>query len=63
MPIILDPDDDDDIDTWLDDDFEHARQLLKPYTQAMDKYPVNPNVVNNARNNIVDCLEQWRVVD
>ncbi len=57
MPVILAPDT---IDAWLDDDFEHAKQLLQPYNQPMDKYPVNPKVVNNARHNSVDCLERWQ---
>ncbi|MEE9413581.1 MAG: SOS response-associated peptidase family protein, partial [Methylococcales bacterium] len=56
MPVILNHSD---FDTWLDADFEQAKDLLQPSTQPMDKYPVNPKVVNNARNNTVNCLERW----
>ncbi len=56
MPVILAPSD---YDAWLDEDFEQAKQLLQPYDQPMDKYPVNPKVVNNARHNTVECLEHW----
>jgi putative SOS response-associated peptidase YedK len=57
MPVILKPSD---YDTWLDADFEQAKALLQPTDQPMDKYPVNPKVVNNTRNNSVDCLERWQ---
>jgi putative SOS response-associated peptidase YedK len=56
MPVILKPSD---FDTWLDAEYEQAKTLLQPTDQPMDKYPVNPKVVNNARNNTVVCLEPW----
>ncbi len=49
-----------DQDSWLDDPFDQAKTLLKPYAQPMEKYPVNPKRVNNSRNNAIDCLDQWQ---
>ena len=45
-------------DTWLCNDYEQAKGLLKPYSGEMAKYPVNPKVVNSARNNTVHCLDK-----
>ena len=45
---------------WLHDSFDQAKNLLQPYSQDMAKYPVNPNVVNNARNNLIQCLDKWQ---
>ncbi len=56
MPVILNLGD---VDTWLDADFEEAKTLLQPSDQPMDKYPVDPKVVNNARHNTVHCLDRW----
>ena len=56
MPVLLN---DSDQATWLTEPFDHSKQVLQPYTQPMEKYPVNPKVVNNARNNTVHCLDEW----
>ena len=57
MPVLLGQADQ---DTWLDATFDESQSLLQPYTRPMEKYPVNPGRVNNARNNTIDCLEQWQ---
>ncbi len=56
MPVLLNESDQ---NTWLGAPFDDAKHLLQPYTQAMEKYPVNPKLVNNARNNSIECLEHW----
>ncbi len=56
MPVLLNESDQ---DTWLNDAFDDAKHVLLPYNQPMEKYPVNPKRVNNARNNTVDCLDRW----
>ena len=56
MPVLLNEVDQ---DTWLNEPFETAKAVLQPYSQPMEKYPVNPKVVNNARHNTVQCLDQW----
>jgi putative SOS response-associated peptidase YedK len=57
MPVILSKKDH---DAWLHDAFEQSKKLLQPYSHEMAKYPVNPKVVNNARNNSMLCLEHWQ---
>lgn len=41
---------------WLAADFESGRALLDVYPGELEKYPVNPRMVNNARNKTADCL-------
>ena len=55
MPVLLTQADQ---DSWLNDPFDQAKTLLKPYDQPMEKDPVNSKRVNNARNNSIDCLDQ-----
>ncbi len=57
MPVLLESNNH---DAWLDDPFDTAKSLLTPYSQPMEKYPVNPKAVNNARNNSIECLDHWR---
>ena len=57
MPVLLAQSDH---NAWLDNPFEQVKTLLQPYSMPMKKYPVNPKVVNNARNNAINCLEQWQ---
>ena len=47
-----------DYEAWLHDSFDQAKNLLQPYSREMAKYPVNPKVVNNARNNSMHCLDR-----
>ncbi len=57
MPVILL---ENDYEAWLHDSFTQVKKLLIPYSNEMAKHPVNPNVVNNARNNSRNCLDRWR---
>ncbi len=58
MPVILAQNDQ---KTWLQDNFDQAKNLLQPYCGDMTKYPVNPKTVNYAKNNSVLCLDQWKI--
>jgi putative SOS response-associated peptidase YedK len=57
MPVFLT---ETDHNSWLQDDFDQAKNLLQPYSGNMTKYPVNPQTVNNARNNSIPCLDPWK---
>jgi putative SOS response-associated peptidase YedK len=57
MPVFLT---ETDHNSWLQDDFDQAKDLLQPYSGDMTKYPVNPHTVNNARNNSIQCLDPWQ---
>lgn len=56
MPVVLDETNQ---QRWLNDDYEAAKELLIPYMGRLEKYPVNPRWVNNARNNFKECLEKF----
>ncbi len=49
-----------DREAWLHDDYDRIISLLLPYSGGMAKYPVNPKIVNNARNNSINCLDHWK---
>lgn len=55
MPVFLTENDQ---DVWLQEDYEQAKSLLKPFPGGMEKYPVNPKTVNSYRNNSVHCLDK-----
>lgn len=57
MPVFLH---ENDHEVWFQEEFEQAKNRLLPYPGKMAKYPVNPKIVNNARNNFVQCIDQWR---
>jgi hypothetical protein len=44
----------------VQENFNRTKRLLLPYSGEMAKYPVNPQTVNNARNNSILCLDQWK---
>lgn len=41
---------------WLASDYNEGSPLLEVYQKGLEKYAVNPKVVNNARNKAADCL-------
>ncbi|MEL6814181.1 MAG: SOS response-associated peptidase [Cyanobacteria bacterium J06598_3] len=57
MPVIIHPED---YDLWLDpylQEGQHVQHLLRPYEpDAMHRYPVS-KTVNNARNEVPECIE------
>lgn len=57
MPVILSQNHQ---EAWLHDSFDLAENLLQPYSREMAKYPVDPKVVNNARNNSIHCLDNMQ---
>ncbi len=53
MPVILQ---DECIEQWLNEPYDQVQDLVKPSTQPMAKYKVDPKQVNKASNNSIKCL-------